>query len=264
MPSSASPALRQAYKLTRDLYTQFLALTHDCDLSIFGHLEEGSRESPGRSAGQWSLCKPLSPNQRALGNFKPACSAITSGVSSDWSFEGDLAALGCMVYGYYPRIDIAQRPNRFPEHFLPIAAYIGMSDATVEGRPAMAIASIMTSHSLATVDVLKLDLDYTEFAVLGAAIADGSIRRVKQLAFEVHFDEVVNPTTPTEHSAHIVLTTFPGYLNFLQSLKNQGFVAVDWHQTAGCAPCKELLWVNTRFAGELGLQSRATVPTLEL
>ena len=100
--------------------------------------------------------------------------------------------------------------------------------------------------------MLKIDIDYAEWTCFRAMLADGSLRGVKQLIFEIHTSEVqtvLRPTTAQE---------FYEMYGTLQALEHAGFRRYNVHvnplgqytssrtgKTRSC--CYELYYVNIHF-----------------
>jgi len=262
--AGASDMLQKAVALERELFTEFLNLSHDCDLGIFGHPNQPSLDDRVRRDGQWKLCKPLSPEGKALGNFRPPCVVVSGGISGDWTFEYALSDLGCHVHGYDPTIDTAKIPMKHPDLFHAYRIGFGDVDGMVGGHHVKSLDTIMKDHGISTVDVLKMDVEGAEYPTFDGCFRLGTLARVKQISFEVHFDGFTQPLGLHESHAAQALKTYPRYLSYFHRLRQNGFVPVDWHQNSACAWCKELLWVNVKYSDELGLRPKTTLPPLDL
>lgn len=103
----------------------------------------------------------------------------------------------------------------------------------------------------ATIDYLKIDIEYFEWEALEAALKDGSLGNVKQLGFEIHTDELFNRTTS--------VANYERFLKIFKDLRDAGFY--KWHAhlnplSAVVASnitnkkvmcCYELIYINTNF-----------------
>ena len=98
------------------------------------------------------------------------------------------------------------------------------------------------------IDMLKFDIEGSEWGAIMDMIRDGSLQNVKQMAFEVHF-----PEKPT-------MTEYELYITTLQELKSLGFMKWKSHHNvftyyigkAGAVPKPrfqswKLMYINKRF-----------------
>jgi len=101
---------------------------------------------------------------------------------------------------------------------------------------------------VSTLDGMKLDnIETSEWRAFQNMFENGTFKRVKQISFEIHLLPMevggVNERTAAD--------CIKRFSSFIQSLRRLLAEAIDWHQNDECFHCKELLWVNTRFAHEL-------------
>jgi len=261
LPPGASATWQRAWALEREFYTIFLNVTHECDIGIFGHAEQPSLDDRVRTDGQWKLCKPLTYDGTALSTFQPPCYVVTGGIAGDSTFEDMLSDLGCNVFGYDPTIDVTKIPFKNPDKFKAYRIGFGGKDGVENGYEVKTLQTIMRDHGINTLDVLKMDVEWAEYPTFDAALRQGTLGRIKQIAWEFHFSYLSKNGLP-ESQAAAAITSFTKYLEYFQKFRENGFVPVDWHQNTGCDVCKELLWVNTKYADEFGLRLKTDFPAL--
>ena len=103
-----------------------------------------------------------------------------------------------------------------------------------------------------TIDVLKIDIEYSEWEALNAMFLEGSLRNVKQLVFEIHTKELYGQT----HSSTIQDLVY--YWQILSNVEKLGFRRWHTHMNmsgryksartrtfVGC--CYELYYVNLNY-----------------
>jgi hypothetical protein len=103
-----------------------------------------------------------------------------------------------------------------------------------------------------TIDVIKIDIDYNEWACLRKLAEDGSLDGVKQLIFEIHTSEVETIRQPSSKE------DFVSMYDSLVSLERAGFRKYKYHcndfgrytsvrtgKSRSC--CYELFYINIRF-----------------
>lgn len=143
--------------------------------------------------GKW-VCLPLDATRRnSLGN--PAgCLAYSFGVRTDSSFEDAMAGyVGCEVHEFDPSPELIPPPSFHPEmvSFRPWGLRstnerFYLLGADVQGYT---LASIMKQlgHTGRTIDVLKVDIEESEWSVLEQLLSTGEPLPFHQLQVELHF-----------------------------------------------------------------------------
>uniref|UniRef100_A0A0B7AYE9 Methyltransferase domain-containing protein n=1 Tax=Arion vulgaris TaxID=1028688 RepID=A0A0B7AYE9_9EUPU len=172
-----------------------------------------------RSIGNYYICfdEPYKP--------KPPCLVYSFGIANDFRFDDAMAKVGCQVYSFDPSMNVNdhQRSERVQflnmgisaeniENFVPFEnSYTRGSDKTWK---ILTLASIkkLLGHENKTLDILKLDVETYEWAIMKQLLKDGSLRSVKQMTIEWHIF-----TTEPPHSEH--QNMFQTYMN----LKKEGF-----------------------------------------
>jgi len=102
------------------------------------------------------------------------------------------------------------------------------------------------------IDVLKIDIDYAEWACLRQMLSDRSLRHVKQLIVEIHTSELATVGRPTSREDFVLMH------ETLASLERAGFRCYHYHYNplgiytssrTGKARtcCYELCYININF-----------------
>ncbi|KAJ7653049.1 methyltransferase domain-containing protein [Mycena rosella] len=105
---------------------------------------------------------------------KKACVVYSFGINLESSFEADILhrAPGCEVYGYDYSVpsfgpEITANPKLAPRaHFFPYA--LGPSDAHTDKPPMYTLQSLMRKNGHTFIDILKIDIEGSEFTSLEA------------------------------------------------------------------------------------------------
>ncbi|XP_076456401.1 putative methyltransferase-like protein 24 [Babylonia areolata] len=126
--------------------------------------------------------------------IKP-CVVYSFGIRNDFSFDDDIAKLyGCKVYSFDPSMNANTHRRSDNAWYYKIG--IGGSKQQIPDKTGtraqwdiktLSEIKTMLHHDNVTLDVLKIDVEASEWPALEDAIATGEINRVRQLLIEVHF-----------------------------------------------------------------------------
>ncbi|XP_070552655.1 probable methyltransferase-like protein 24 [Ptychodera flava] len=234
---------------TRRLLAQITTLTDE--------LSCGSLKRVGNTQdGGWTLCF-----DKKLGLWDKPCTLYSFGIANDWSFDKSMADYGCEVFAFDPSIGIERRVVQERVWFY----NIGLSDRNSDEYYGMGMGKLRSNkwrvrtldgvrrelgHSKRKIDVMKIDIEGSEWGALRHMLENGSLQFVKQLVFEIHLWH----ERKTEQKEELRLR-----YSILKALEDQGFHLVNWHKnpmstavnlgrgyTQG-ACCYELTYVNKRF-----------------
>ena len=126
---------------------------------------------------------------------RPDCVIYSFGSNGDTSFEEVLLqTTKCSVWTFDPTLNAAQQAkiNAVPGlHFAPVGLADMDGDMDIAGkvRPVRTLATLMRERGHAWVDVLKMDIEGGEWAVLDGFVRNGSALPVSQAQIEFHVDK---------------------------------------------------------------------------
>jgi len=134
--------------------------------------------------GGWTVCT-AGPY-----NLSSSSRVISGGIAKDWSFDTDITKkYGCRLDAFDPTIDYINdttwKTDKILFHKIGLSA---KTHITEEGWRLMSLGDIIDTFvgPGATVDYLKFDIEDYEVELIEQAVADGSLQRAKQVAFEIH------------------------------------------------------------------------------
>ncbi|OWF48692.1 uncharacterized protein LOC110452764 isoform X2 [Mizuhopecten yessoensis] len=168
--------------------------------------------------GNWYVCLD--------GKFFPddPCLVYSFGIGNDFSFDDAMAYQGCEVHSFDPSMGVKDYIRNSTVHFHDI----GLGGTVIENFDArkdmyvrekqtwtiMTLGSIMAAlgHKDRDIDVLKIDVEGHEWAVIEYLIQGGFLPRIKQFSLEYH----LFPDWPKK-------SEYPKLLNIYKQLSASGF-----------------------------------------
>lgn len=145
------------------------------------------------------------------------CLAYSFGINNEWTFDEAMSQFGCNVYSFDPSMGLSNQEISERIHFLSI----GLTEANSSQLKypsswnMKSLSSIYEmlerEHGAKPIDVLKMDIEFSEWDVIPSFIQSGMSEKVKQLAVEIHF-----------HSEDS-LEVFSSYYHKLRALEGKGF-----------------------------------------
>ncbi|XP_033743283.1 uncharacterized protein LOC117329444 [Pecten maximus] len=161
--------------------------------------------------GGWDVCvddkyRPSSP-----------CLVYSFGIKDDWSFDERIASrFGCEVHSFDPSIGLLdQRRSQLQWfHNLGLSGQNGTIKRKGVEWSMMNLKSIRTmlGHNNRQIDILKMDIERSEWISLPNILETGILKDVKQFYMEVHF---VTNRWP--------VNIFADYLELLRQIHKMGF-----------------------------------------
>jgi len=131
----------------------------------------------------------------------PPCLVYSFGINYDFSFDDAMATLGCEVHAFDPSMNQSdhKRPSGVTFHKMGLSdadtdsyeprsdGYVNNARHTVRWRM-RTLGSVMNmlGHSGKILDVLKLDIEASEWAVARQVMSSDILRSVKQMNIEWH------------------------------------------------------------------------------
>ncbi|KAK2706342.1 hypothetical protein QYM36_016393 [Artemia franciscana] len=123
-------------------------------------------------------------------NIRPVsgnCLVYSFGVKDNWSFEDALMEYGCEVHGFDPTIEEPEQTGerRFIFHKIGLQA---KDKVNTKGWHMKSLRSIMTllGHGNRIIDVIKMDIEQSEYEAAPNMIDSGVTAQIKQIALETH------------------------------------------------------------------------------
>ena len=140
--------------------------------------------------GDYNLCmdRGMMPDRRR------GCLVYSVGINNDWTFDETMERYGCQVFAFDPSMNSSDHDHTANIHFyqLGIAAENVVKHPTT-GWKLLTLDSIYAMlqprHGDVIIDLLKIDIEGSEWEVIPQMFASGIMRKVRQFAFELHFYE---------------------------------------------------------------------------
>lgn len=128
--------------------------------------------------GKW-VCDPAC----MLTELARPCVVVSIGSNNDFSFETGIVQLGCTVHTFDHTVAAPQTPPGVVFH----SFGLGVGDEG-DSSPLRSLDALLALANISEVDVLKMDIEGAEYAVLHSqATLDTMRTRVRQLLVEFHF-----------------------------------------------------------------------------
>ena len=136
--------------------------------------------------GQKSVC--MDPDFAPKANN---CLVYSFGINNEWTFDDAMDLFGCKVYAFDPSMKQRSHDRSANIHFFDIG--IGSVNTKMDSngwvlRTLDSIYEMLAyKHGAVPIDILKLDVEHTEWVAIPQMIESGILERVRQLAMEIHF-----------------------------------------------------------------------------
>ncbi|XP_046578295.1 probable methyltransferase-like protein 24 [Haliotis rubra] len=176
--------------------------------------------------GNWHICMD--------GNYgvKPPCLVYSFGIWNDWSFDDAMGALGCEVHSFDPSIGLKSFNRSANVHFHDIGisgtdsdTFVPTKDIYVKTKQIWKIRRLetimqMLGHTNRHIDVLKIDVETSEWPTAKDLAESGVLSKVKQFAVEWH----LFPTYPSKDK-------YVEFYTSVQGMKEKGLrtFRADFH-----------------------------------
>ncbi|KAK7071269.1 hypothetical protein SK128_016454 [Halocaridina rubra] len=193
-------------------------------------LKQGGRTCHKYPDGDKKVCMDdeVAPDSKS-------CIVYSAGIGHDFSFDFAMADLGCEVFAFdhddiHNQYDSAQSKRVHVGHVRLGARVeyqteinkVTNKNFTYFYRPLDNIMYILY-HEKANIDLLKIDIEGYEWEVLERSVFKTDIlERTKQLAIEIHMDDLLNSVLHSQASKKILKK----YAQILKGLRSHGFELV--------------------------------------
>ncbi|XP_067664798.1 probable methyltransferase-like protein 24 [Haliotis asinina] len=167
--------------------------------------------------GNWHICND--------GKFKvkPPCLVYSFGIWNDWSFDDAMGALGCEVHSFDPSIGKTSFNRSKNVHFHDLGlsgrdsdTYVPTKDIYVKKTTTWKVRRLKTimemlGHTNRHLDILKIDIETSEWPAVKDIVASGLFSKVRQFAVEWH----LFPTYPNK-------SEYIGFYAAIMAMRKQG------------------------------------------
>ncbi|KAK7100582.1 probable methyltransferase-like protein 24 [Littorina saxatilis] len=201
--------------------------------------------------GGWGVC-----DDYEFGLIWP-CVVYSFGIANDFSFDDDVAKLyRCNVFSFDPTMRSKEHMRSTKVRFLKVglggaggalSSDINKHDLLANGGSLKSLTDIkrMLGHTNTTIDVMKIDIESSEWSALPDMLIKGELTHVRQLLMEFHTQDATKATLRER-------------LLVLAKLEALGFRRFHTHTNEWCKKlrgeypvmrtgCYEVLFVNTGF-----------------
>ena len=182
------------------------------------------------------------------------CLVYSFGIEDEWSFDDDMAKLGCEVYAFDPSMQAKDHNRSARVHFYQEGLWFRKQNLVVNDYPGVywevdTLSSFYdrfkTIHGDRPIDYVKIDIESDEWYILPQIMSSGILNRVKQLAMEIHF-------------MYVDIEEARRRVKILKSLeRDHGMIPFAYTAnlvTKGMAPdapdnfaCAEIVYLNPKF-----------------
>ncbi|ESN90678.1 hypothetical protein HELRODRAFT_189946 [Helobdella robusta] len=204
--------------------------------------------------GGWDVC--LEPRY----DITPPCLVYSFGVGNTFEFEKDVErVLKCEVHAFDPSIGLESFQFSKNGHFHNYGIDNINTKDTRTGWTMKRLGDIMKEldHRGRNIDILKMDVEFSEWLVLNDLITANHLQFIRQLYLEIHTPEVDIHERPDHRCSKTSPDSIAFMLRTLVDLKNAGFSLFGSrtnYRTKFISPvsgkerycCHNLHFVNTR------------------
>ncbi|KAJ3072283.1 Methyltransferase-like protein 24 [Quaeritorhiza haematococci] len=174
--------------------------------------------------GEWNICfdffEHLDPK---------SCAVYSFGINNDFSFDDHIAkATGCEVNSFDPSMGITAFKRGEKKYFYDIGLGSESTDSFTFGDKysmgtkgtvwkMRTLGDLMKELGTKDIAVLKVDIEYGEWAAIDEMLKDGTLDHIDQFVFEVHFWADRESGRPDHHE---VLNK---WIRILDAMEKKGF-----------------------------------------
>lgn len=158
-------------------------------------------------------------------DIRTPCLIYSFGVGHDFGFEKDAEKiLGCEIHSFDPSMNVDSYRVSENIHFHNFGIDNVETIDTTTGWTMKRLSTIMKElgHEERHIDLLKMDIEFSEWLVLNDLIATNQLPKIRQLLLEVHTPEVDVHSNPKDRCSKTGPDSLRFMLRTLMDLKNEG------------------------------------------
>ncbi|KAK3588522.1 hypothetical protein CHS0354_014233 [Potamilus streckersoni] len=195
--------------------------------------------------GGWEVCaeSKYQPPPLSSSGSNSSCLIYSVGINNDFSFDDDMVKFyRCEVHSFDP----SMKQEDFRRSDLDYFYKLGLSGREFQnnlGWKMMTLQGIrkMLNHTQRKIDVLKIDIERSEWEALPEMLQSGVLKQVRQLSIELHLH-----IAPPQHK-DVPRAKYLQALDILRQLYQEGFRIFWTHPNPSCmflSKCRNLRRAN--------------------
>ncbi|XP_065584754.1 probable methyltransferase-like protein 24, partial [Artemia franciscana] len=148
-------------------------------------IEENFPKRQRRLAGNYTVCleKNIAPS-------KKGCLIYSFGINFDWTFEERAEDYGCQVLAFDPSMAVSAHHHSLNIFFSPkgLSDFDGVIKKENQLWNMTRFSTLLeeNNHAERIIDILKLDIEGSEYEAIPDMIYNNNLKNVKQIFFETH------------------------------------------------------------------------------
>lgn len=187
-----------------------------------------------------------------IGPTYKSCLVYSFGIRDEWSFDERMQDYGCDVYAFDPSMSKDDHQHSKTIWFFKLG--LGDEDTDKHSKTSWKMRTLSSiyenlkkKHGDKIIDVLKIDIEFSEWETLPQIYQSGILKRVKQIAMDVHMDSRGSLEKYKQYYETIrSLERDHGFYRFSSRPSPWGNVFMQaWGRRANFA--FEMAWYNSRF-----------------
>ncbi|XP_021376875.1 uncharacterized protein LOC110465406 [Mizuhopecten yessoensis] len=195
------------------------------------------------SDGGWNMCNAT--------EYRPSqpCLVYSFGINNDWGFDDDISTnYGCEVHAFDPSMGFNdhKRSSKITFHNLGLSDKNGIMNGNWK---CMNLQTIIQSlgHEGRIIDIVKMDIEGSEWPAMDSFIPSGVLKNVRQLYFEFHGS--IGPTAEFRNRMINIGRLYDNGFRLFWGHPNQVQVNLGMYNATGreVTACYEEYYVNVKL-----------------